>query len=131
MRGTFDQLYPTNHGKYGIIDQVGYKNLHEVRAGVTVKPHPRLTLDADYHSFWLAHRKDGLSDAGGNLVARIASGAPGAHVAQEADVEAVFAVAERISFGAGYGHWFPGEFWKAATPGASRDSVYTYVTYTF
>jgi len=43
-RGTFDQLYPTPHDKYGLADQIGWKNIHHVRAGVEFKPQPRLAL---------------------------------------------------------------------------------------
>jgi hypothetical protein len=131
VRGTFDQLYPTNHDRYGVMDLVGTKNIHALRAGASIKPTPRLTLDASYHSFWLAHRRDGFYDSAGALVARIPTGAPDAHVAQEADVEGTYAVATNVAFGAGYGHWFPGAFWRAATPGAGRDFLYTFVTYTF
>lgn len=131
VHGTFDQLYPTNHARYGVLDQVGLKNLHDVRAGFTVKPHSRVTLDVDYLSFWLAHRRDGLYDAGGSLVVRIPTGATDSHVAQEADIQASIALTRNVSFGAGYGHWFPGPFWKQATPGASRTFTYTMVTYRF
>ena len=87
MRGTYDQLYPTNHDKYGIIDQVGLRNLHNVRFGVTQKPHARVSVEIDYNSFWLAHRRDGLYTASGALVARQPAGAADAHVAHEADVQ--------------------------------------------
>jgi alginate export protein len=32
-RGTFDQLYPTAHDKYGLADQVGWRNIHDLRVG--------------------------------------------------------------------------------------------------
>lgn len=105
--------------------------MHDVRLGISTRPHPRVTLLVDYLSFWLADRRDGIYDAGGNLVARISTGAPASHIAQEADVQATVSLAPNVSFGAGYGHWFPGRVWKAATPGASRDFVYTMITYRF
>ena len=37
-RQTFDQLYPTPHDKYGLADQVGWKNLHHVRTGFEITP---------------------------------------------------------------------------------------------
>jgi hypothetical protein len=37
-RGTFDQLYPTAHDKYGLADQVGWRNIHDARLGVEFKP---------------------------------------------------------------------------------------------
>ncbi len=131
VRGTFDQLYPTNHAKYGVMDQVGLRNIHVARVGVTVKPYARLTVEADYHSFWLAHRRDGLYDASGALLARVSTGASGAHVAQEADLVATCAVATNVSVGAGYGRWLPGAFWKHATPGSSRHFTYSFVSYRF
>lgn len=130
-RGTFDQLFPTGHDKNGLIDQVGYRNLQKIRLGATWKPHARATVDLDYSDFWLAQRRDGLYDAAGNLVARISTGAPSRHVARELDVQASFAIANGTTFGIGYGRWFPGDFWKTATPGAARDFVYTSLTYRF
>ena len=32
--GTFDQLYPTVHDKYGLADQFGWENMQHVRAGI-------------------------------------------------------------------------------------------------
>jgi hypothetical protein len=40
VRGTFDQLYPTPHDKYGLADQIGWRNVHDARAGVELKPTP-------------------------------------------------------------------------------------------
>src|SRR5205814_9055285 len=37
-RGTFDQLYPTGHDKYGLADQIGWRNINHVRTGVELKP---------------------------------------------------------------------------------------------
>ena len=110
---------------------MGWKNLHKYRIGATMKPHSRVTIDFDYSDFWLAEAKDGLYDVGGNLVARIVTGAPDRHVAREFDVQSNITVANGVTLGVGYGHWFPGEFWKAATPGASRDFFYTSLTYRF
>src|SRR4051794_31279255 len=36
-RGTFDQLYPTGHLKYGLTDQVGWRNIHDVHTGIELK----------------------------------------------------------------------------------------------
>ena len=37
-RGTFDQLYPTPHDKYGLADQVGWRNIRHLRAGIELTP---------------------------------------------------------------------------------------------
>jgi hypothetical protein len=128
QRGTFDQLYPTPHDKYGLADQVGWKNIHHVRAGAEYKPQPRLTFAAGYHSFWLASAYDALYSAAGTVVARIPTGAPDRHVGQEVDAQATFAPSPRIQIHGGYSHLFTGAFLKAATPGESYRGPYVMVT---
>lgn len=44
VRGTFDQLYPTPHDKTGLADQVGWKNIHHLRASVEFTPLKGLPL---------------------------------------------------------------------------------------
>ena len=64
-RGTFDQLYPTGHDKLGLWDQVGWKNIHNLRAGVEVKPTSKVLITA-------------LSLPGGSRTRPMASTAPAA-----------------------------------------------------
>ena len=127
-RGTFDQLYPTAHDKYGLADQVGWRNIHHLRAGVEARPHAKLALAGSYHSFWLASATDALYNAGGVAVARIPSGAPDRHVGQELDIQATYTPSPRIQLHGGYSHMFTGAFLKAATPGQSYSAPYVMVT---
>ena len=90
LRGTFDQLYPTAHDKYGLADQVGWKNIHHLRTGLEFRPHAKLALAGGYHSFWLASATDALYNAGGTAIARIPTGAPDRHVGQELDIQATY-----------------------------------------
>jgi hypothetical protein len=130
-RGTFDQLYPTGHDKYGLADQVGWRNTHHVRAGFEITPIKALPLSANYHSWWLAERRDGLYSAAGALLARIPAGAADTHVGQEIDVQATRALTPQLLVGAGYAHIFTGAFLKQATPGASYSHPYVMATYVF
>ena len=127
-RGTFDQLYPTAHDKYGLADQVGWKNIHHLRTGLEVRPHTKLALAGAYHSFWLASATDALYSAGGAVIARIPTGAPDRHVGQELDIQATFTPSSRIQLHGGYAYIFPGAFLKAATPGKSYSAPYVMVT---
>lgn|GEM_PF-639844 len=131
VRGTYDQLFPTNHSKYGIDDVVGFRNLENLRLGFALQPNKRTKIEGDYHSFWLTQVRDGLYNEQGNLITRNTAGAAGKHVAQEADLQFTYTPKEYLSFGAVYAHWFPGEYWKATTKGAPGSSVYTYATYRF
>jgi hypothetical protein len=130
-RGTFDQLYPTGHDKYGLADQVGWRNIHHVRAGGEVLVRKGLVAGAGYHSWWLASRRDALYNAAGAVVARVAAGAESGHVGQELDVQATYTVSPQLQVSGGYAYIFPGAFLKEATPGASFSSPFVMVTYVF
>jgi hypothetical protein len=131
VRGTFDQLYPTPHDKYGLADQIGWKNLHHTRAGLEVTPVRGWPITANYHSWWLAEARDGLYAASSALVARMPAGAIDRHVGQEIDVQLVKALTPQIQLAGGYAHIFTGAFLKEATPGASYSHPYVMVTYVF
>ena len=107
-RGTFDQLYPNGHDKYGLADQVGWKNIHHLRAGLEARPHAKLALAGSYHSFWLASATDALYSAGGAVLARIAAGRADRHVGQELDMQATYTPSPRIQLTGGYAHMFTG-----------------------
>lgn len=139
VRGTFDQLYPTPHDKYGLADQVGWKNIHHLRTGVETRPHAKLAIAGGYHSFWLASATDALYSAGSAVLARIPAGlpaeagtakagAPDRHVGQELDIQATYTPSPRIQLHGGYAHIFAGAFLKAATPGKSYSGPYVMVT---
>jgi hypothetical protein len=128
IRGTFDQLYPTAHDKYGLADQVGWKNIHDLRAGLEFKPRSTLAMSGGYHSFWLANNRDALYSASGTVLARVSDGVPSRHVGQELDVQATYTPSARVSVTGGYAHLFTGAFLQAATPGKAYNFPYVMVT---
>jgi hypothetical protein len=131
VRGTFDQLYPTPHDKYGLADQIGWRNLHHARAGVEITPWKGLPVVVNYHSWWLAEKQDAIYAASSAPLARAVAGAPSAHVGQELDAQVSRALTEQLQLAAGYAHIFTGPFLKATTPGASYSHPYVMVTYVF
>jgi hypothetical protein len=131
VRGTFDQLYPTPHDKYGLADQIGWKNVHHARAGFEITPVKALPVQVNYHSWWLAEARDAIYSAGSTVLARVATGAVDRHVGQEIDVQVSRALTPQIQAAAGYAHIAPGAFLKEATPGASYSHPYVMVTYVF
>jgi len=128
---TFDQLYPTGHDKLGLADQVGWKNIHDVRSGVEFKATKKLSMNSFYHAWWLPSRTDALYNAAGNAIVRVASGAAGRFVGQEADIQATFALRPELSIGGGFANIFPGTFLKNATPGTAYRFSYAMATYSF
>jgi hypothetical protein len=131
VRGTFDQLYPTPHDKYGLSDQIGWKNIHHARAGVEFTAVKGLPITTNYHSWWLAEARDGIYTAGSAPLARVPAGAARRHVGQEVDVQVARALTPQLQLAAGYAHIFAGPFLKEATPGASYSHPYVMATYVF
>jgi hypothetical protein len=131
VRGTFDQLYPTPHDKYGLADQIGWKNVHHSRAGFEITPLKGLPVQVNYHSWWLAEKTDAIYTAGSAVLARVATGAADSHVGQEIDFQVTRALTPQLQAAAGYAHIVPGAFLKEATPGASYSHPYVMLTYVF
>jgi hypothetical protein len=131
VQQTFDQLYPTGHDKQGLADQVGWKNIHDLRAGVEYKATSKLTVTGFYHSWWLASPRDALYNAAGAAIVKVATGNAGRHVGQEADVQLTYAWNSTMSIGAGYANIFPGTYLKNATPCKQYRIPYVMVTYSF
>lgn len=131
VRGTFDQLYPTGHDKYGLADQIGWKNISHLRGGLEFTPVKGLPVTTNYHSWWLAETRDGVYTAGSAPLARVTSGASSRHVGQEIDVQVARALTPQLQLAAGYAHIFTGSFLKQATPGASYSHPYVMATYVF
>lgn len=130
-RGTFDPLYPTPHDKYGLADQVGWRNIHHLRAAVELAAIPRWPVTAAYHSWWLASATDGLYLASGALLARLPNGAANRHVGHEFDVQFARGLTPQLQVAGGYAHIRPGAFLRAATPGESFHSTFLMLTYVF
>jgi hypothetical protein len=131
VRSTFDQLFPTPHDKYGLADQIGWKNIHHARAGFEVSPFTGWPVSTNYHSWWLAETRDGLYNVGSAQIARVPTGAASRHVGQEIDVQVSKAIFPQLQVAAGYARIFTGSFLKEATPGASYSHPYVMATYVF
>jgi hypothetical protein len=128
---TFDQIYPSNHGLYGIIDLFGWQNLQDTKAGVSFVPAKKLTVASAFHYLNLASSTDALYNGQGNVVARNTAGQDGKHIGEEWEVTGGYQVTTYLASGIGYGHLFPGEFIHKATKGSPYDIAYLFLTYTF
>jgi hypothetical protein len=130
-RGTFDQLYPTGHDKLGLADQVGWRNIRDLRSLIELTPHRGWPVTASFHSWWLADTHDALYNAAGAVVARVPSGAVGSRVGDEIDLQLTHALASQVQLAAGIAHVFPSQFLDTTTPGANYTYPFVMVTYVF
>jgi hypothetical protein len=131
VRGTFDQLYPTPHDKTGLADQIGWKNIHHMRAGFEITPLKGMPVTTNYHSWWLAETRDAVYNVANTSLGRVITGAADRHVGQEIDIQVTRALTPQLQVAAGYAHIFTGAFLKQVTPGASYSHPYVMATYVF
>lgn len=111
---TFDNLYPTNHKFFGYMDRFAWKNMHSPRLTLSAKPHKDLTLQADYHLFWLAEDRDFWYLAGGGPVGapprRSLAGTAGSFVGSELDLTFWWNAHKHVRLHGGYAVFFAGDF---------------------
>ena len=129
--GTFDQLYPSGHDKYGLTDQIGWRNIKDLRTGVEAKPISKLKVSATYHDYRLANAHDGLYATNGSVVAKSLAGTAGTHVGEELDFQGIYNWNSAVLFGAGYGQLFTGEFLNKTTKGKDYGYPYFMTSYVF
>ena len=127
---TFDQLYPSNHDKFGFADQVGRRNLVQFRVGVQEEPTKNWKLKQTFEGFWLATTHDNFYASSGAVAVPAHPGAS-PHIGNELDLVAEYQWGEGLSFGFGYARLFAGQFLKSTTPGHDFSYPYAYFEYNF
>jgi len=110
---TFDQFYPSNHNYYGMIDQFGWKNMKNERAGFDFLPLKKLKVRTDFNEFYLATVQDGLYNSSRTSVV-LDRKATSAHIGPETNTVGLYQYSKVWKFGAGFGHLFAAEYLKEA-----------------
>jgi hypothetical protein len=127
---TFDQLYPSNHDKFGFTDQVGRRNLVQFRVGVEESVGKKWKFKEAFEGFWLATSNDNFYSSSGAISVPATPGAS-RHIGNELDLVAEYEWNNGLNFGFGYARLFAGEFLKTTTPGHDYGYPYAYVEYNF
>ncbi len=128
---TFDQIYPSSHNKLDFADQVGRKNVEQVRAGAREKIVRKLRLNETWEDIWLATIHDALYASSGAISVAADPAAPSRHVGQELDFWAEAELNRGLSGGVGYGRLFAGQFLKTASAGKDYNYPFLFLTYRF
>ncbi len=105
----FNNILPTNHGKYGLIDYFSWRNMHDISANFVVHPSDFIKAYLAYHAFFLPQPANGVFAANGQ---QFRTGIPGAsaYAGQEIDVYFKFDPIKYFSGLVGYSVFFPGQF---------------------
>jgi hypothetical protein len=128
---TFDNLFPSNHRPFGLMDFVSWQNIHDVSITTLIHPAQNLSITNEVHGFWLADTHDFFYNTSG--VARTTGGygiKPGAgqYVGTEYDFLASYNFLKCANFQLGYGHFFVGNYVRnSLTPvGGAKDADWVY-----
>ncbi len=107
---TFENLFPTNHALMGVMDLMGWRNMQDLSLSFKVNPRPKTGISIDYHMFRLANRKDNWYRFNGEVQIQSSADNQAESIGQELDITAFTTVKETVKLGAGWGHFFTGEF---------------------
>jgi len=133
---TFDQLFPSGHDKFGIIDAIGRQNIIDVHPGLTLtllenKPGAeRLTLLTQYRQFWRESDQDAVYTSSGSIL-RASGGSNASAIGGEFDLQVDWQISRHFSAYAGYCHFFHGAFIAATGPHSDIDFAFSALTFTF
>lgn len=130
-RHTFDQLYPSNHNKYGYIDFVGWRNMHDIRVSAGCELRKNWTLSADYHWFFLDSVRDSWYNAAGMAVRTAPAGGVSRTLGQELDLLMAYKLNAHASFLGGYSHFFAGPYLRDTGADDDADFIYAQTTLMF
>lgn len=125
---TFQNLFPTNHPPYGLMDTLSWQNLHNIVLRFAAQPHPKVKTTLDFHGFWLNDTADAWYRANGTTQVRPI--APGA--SNEAGAEIDFAIntklTKHLEMLIGYSRFFAGEYLEDTGGGDDANFGYLMLT---
>lgn len=130
---TFDNLYPTNHLYYGMMDLQGWSNMKGYAIGANWQASNGLTMDVSYQDFSLYDKTDGWYGATG-AINRVGgtpmidpTGMSGSHVGSELDLVVKYNAGRGTSIEGGVAFFSPGQFVRSIVGGSSSRSTFGYV----
>jgi hypothetical protein len=126
--GTFQNLFPSNHNKYGVMDLFAWQNLSSPDVRFRVQPIKKVSLETAFYSFWLADTNDSWYRANGTTRVRPLTPAArnaSSYAGSEVDLLVTYQPFKPLTIWAGYSHFFAGDYLNAT--GRSDDADYGYV----
>jgi hypothetical protein len=130
--GTNDQIYPSNHNAFGLVDLFGFENIKQVRGNLDLKPAQNLSLLFQAGSLHVVTTRDSVYSGSGSAVVKAPSaGFAGDDIGTEFDASAKYVLRKYIVANVGVGHLFPGEVMTKNGHGAPLTLAYLGFTYRF
>jgi hypothetical protein len=131
---TFQNLFPTNHKFYGIMDLTAWQNMQQVMASVTVQPCKTITATADYRAFFIASTDDVWYRANGVTPVRPLTPAArnaGDYEGSQVEIVVTWSPKKYFQLQGGYAHFFAGTYLQDTGPSSDADFGYIQATINF
>ena len=124
---TFDELYPNDHGRFGLMDLQALSNVQTFGVGLSLELSKDMGLMAGYHSFKLFDAEDAWynTSLGLNYVGAVdPSGLSGTDVGNEMDVAFHWMASDHFNVSAGFGVFNPGSFLQNVGFGSDNQTFF-------
>jgi hypothetical protein len=129
-RGTYDQLYPSNHDAFGLVDLFGFQNIRQERLNIDLTPKRYLTLLLQAGRLDLASRSDAVYGSSGAALIPAPSGGFASHaLGTEIDASAKYLLGESVVLNVGVGHLFADQ--SMANREALQQKTFGYASLTY
>lgn len=129
---TFDQLYPSAHNVFGLVDLLGWQNIKQDRINLDFAPSKNLTVLLQHGFLQVATPMDGVyNGTGTEFLKPPAGGFKSNDIGREFDASAKYVFHQYWVVNVGVGHFFPGDVMTANQHGAPLTLGYLSLTYRF
>jgi hypothetical protein len=132
--GTFDQLYPSPHNVFGLVDLFAWENIKQARANLNLHPLSNLTVTLQQGFMSVANTRDGVYNGTGAefLKPPVTMGVFASDsIGREFDASMKYVLHNHILVQSGVGHFSPGALMTANAHGAPLTISYLSFTYRF
>ena len=130
--GTFDQLYASNHGKFGLTDLFGLQNLVQTQGNLDVSPVRNATIRLEGEVLSLANRQDSVYKTDGSVLRVVPQGGfRTGRLGSGVDLSGTYVYHHYLLFEAGCGHLFPGGVFAQTAAAPSTTVSYLQISYKF
>lgn len=131
---TFQNLFPTNHKFYGYMDVISWQNMHSPAVSLKATPCKTVTLQVDYHAYWLASNEDNWYRANGVTAVRplnALSTNADKFTGSDLDFTVTWKPTKNYALLVGYSHFFAGDYLEDTGIGDDADLFYAQATIDF
>jgi len=127
---TFDQLYPSGHNAFGLVDLFGWQNVRQTRVNLDINPISHLTILLQEEFLKVANVHDSVySGSGSATIKAPTAGFATDDIGKGFDASFKYVIHDYIVVNGGVGHFFPGTLMTANKHGAPQTVPYLSVTY--